>query len=224
MRHKKILALLGSCLLLGACSSSPFPPSSPPRPTAQLGTVPPAYQVGDELVPGIEVLDHIPVGELSTVGSAALDKRNPCKDIPPDVVTPAEFAPTPDKSDRDGCGWMTSGVALLVGASPPVSMTEAVTTHIDSANGRTGNALAHLAWLRVDGHYVIERIAKSDRSSGCWLDLDLGSPAVAFVVVVAIDLARDEPAVTSPLKSLLTFCPRARTVARNLLRHLVGPR
>ena len=67
MSRKQLLTLLAAATLTG-CTAPPatnHAPTTPP-PSAQLGTVDPAYPVGPGLAPGIEVLETIPVTELST--------------------------------------------------------------------------------------------------------------------------------------------------------------
>lgn len=221
MPYKKVIAMSGVGLLLAACTSTHFYPS------ARVGSVPPAYPVGHELSSGIIVIDRIPVEKLATSGTVALDKNDPCRSIPSTVVTPAGFPGEPVESSQFGCDWISSmsGITLRVAGFPLGDMAKQVTGHIDTANGRAPpDSLAHLAWLLIDGHYVIERILKNDPSSGCFLTLDLGSPSVAFVIVYATDPIGQKPAVARVEDSVAEFCPRARTVAQNLLRHLLGTR
>lgn len=88
------------------------------------------------------------------------------------------------------------------------------------ANGGSTDRLAHLAWLRVDGHYVIERVLEFDRTKGCWQSLDVSAPATMHTVVYRIDKATGEPAESDTDTSVSEFCPVARRVANNLLDHL----
>lgn len=223
MRCARILAALAATLTVAACTSSSTIAPGIPRPSARLGTVAPAYPVGDELEPGIQVIDHIPTEALDTSGSVALDPQDPCRGIPTTVVTPAGFDGSPLKSDKFGCGWFSSGsgLGLELGDFPPQTMAREVAEHIEMANGRGVDKLSHLAWLLVDGHYVIERILKFDQSGGCWLSLDLRSRNVAHVIVYALDLEQKKVATNTPEFAVAAFCPRARTVAQNLLRHLL---
>lgn len=86
----------------------------------------------------------------------------------------------------------------------------------------TTDPLAHLVWLRVDGHYAIERILKFDRTKSCWLPLDVSSSATMHVVMHRIDPATGEPVESDTDTSVNEVCPAARRIASNLLDHIDG--
>jgi Protein of unknown function (DUF3558) len=220
LSRKRFTARIAAASTVAGCTAPPAtnnPPTVAP-PSAQLGTVDPAYPVGTDLAPDIEVLEAISVTELSTAEPIPLDTTDPCTSVPTDVVTPAGVATTPVLSDAFGCVWQGSKLALEIGAMPN-SMAKEVEQHRAMSNGGS-DPLTHLAWLRIDGHYAIERILEFDKTKSCWLTLDVSSPATINAAVYRIDPATGEPAETDTHTSVNEFCPVARQVARNLLDHL----
>lgn len=81
MRAKHFLVLLVTASIAG-CGS--------PEPGFFERTMP-TTQTAAELAPGITEIDSIPVDELSTDGTVALNKSSPCSSVPNDVVAPAGF-------------------------------------------------------------------------------------------------------------------------------------
>lgn len=223
MHHNRIIALLAVAALLAGCSASPaaIPRTPASRPKAQLGTVAPAYPVGQELTSGIEVIDKIPIDELDTTGSVTLDEADPCASVPTEVVTSAGFNPIPVVRGAIACIWRAgSGLRVMIGAAPPRTMAEEVAEHVKMATGKATDPLAHLVWLLIDGHYAIERMLKFDQASSCWISVDLGSPTIAHVSVYTS--RGHDPDGRDPDTAMREYCPASRTVAQNLLRHLRG--
>jgi hypothetical protein len=202
------------------CEAPPVTHNAPARipPSAQLGTVAAAYPVGD-LEPGVEVIESIPAAGLPTAEPVPLDATDPCAGVPADVVISAGLAATPVHGSDFGCVWHGSGMGLEIGALPG-SMAKAVEEHLAMANGGAADRLAHLAWLRVDGHYAIERILEFDRTKACWLTLDVSSPATVHTIVYRINAVTGEPAESDTDTSVRELCPVTRQVAKNLLDHL----
>jgi len=213
LSRKCFTALIAAASILAGCAGPPVTT----HPSARLGTVPPAYPVGASLEPGV-VLEAIPVAELSTTEPVPFYGTDLCASVPGDVVAPASIAATPVLSDEFGCVWHGAGMGLEIGAVPD-SMTKEVEAHLAMANGRSTDRLAHLAWLRVDGHYAIERILKFDRTKSCWLTLDVSSPATMHVVVYRID-ATGEATESDTDTSVNEVCPVTRQIASNLLDHI----
>lgn len=195
------------------------PTSTPP--SAQLGTVEPAYPVGADLAPDIEAIETIPVTELSTAKPVPLDPAEPCAGVPADVVNQAGVAATPVYSSEFGCVWRGPALGLEIGALPG-SMAKEVEAHLAMANGGSTDQLAHLAWLRVDGNYAIERILEFNSSEGCWLTLDVSAPATVHAVMYRIDPVTGEPTGSDTDTSLRELCPLTRQVAKNLIEHFDG--
>jgi len=222
--RKRFTALIAAASALAGCTAPPAtvpsPPSSSP-PSAQLGTVTPAYPVGTDLAPGIEVISAIPLTELSTEEPFPLAGTDACTSVPVDVVAHAGTV-TPVSSDEFGCVWQGSGVGLDIGALPG-SMAKEVEAHIDMANGGS-DPLAHLTWLRVDGHYAIERILEFDPAKSCWLTLDVSSPGTFHVALYPIDPASGDPTESDTRTSMRDVCPVARQIAKNLLDHIEDQR
>lgn len=220
MFHKRFAAIIAAAVTLAACAAPPATHTIP-VPSAQLGTVAPAYPVGTDLADGVEVLAEIPTGELSTTEPVPLDGTKSCAaNIPPEVLTPAGVDPTVVSTDEYGCVWQGSGLSLEIGVLIH-PMAEEVEKHVAMADGRSPDQLAHLAWLRVGGHYAIERILKSDESKSCWLSLDLSTTVVVYLVLDSID-STGNPVESDTETSVRTVCPTARTVALELLDHLDG--
>jgi hypothetical protein len=217
LSRKCFTALVATASILAGCTAPPATTSTP-HPSARLGTVPPAYPVGASLEPGV-VLEAIPVAELSTTEPVPFYGTDLCASVPGQVVSPANVTATPVYSSEFGCVWHGSDMGLEIGAAPD-SMAKEVEAHLAMANGRSTDRLAHLAWLRVDGHYAIERILKFDRTKGCWLTLDVSSPATMHVVVYRIDPATGEPAESDTDTSVSEICPVTRQIASNLLDHI----
>jgi hypothetical protein len=217
---KRFTALIAAASTFVACAAPPATHSAPTTvPSAQLGTVSPAYPVGTELADGVEVIETIPTADLSTTEPMPMDATKTCAaNVPADVVTPAGVIPTAVESDEFGCSWEGSGHALTIGVLTH-SMAKEVEEHLAMAHGGSTDRLAHLAWLRIDGHYAIERILEFDRSKSCWLSLDVSSTAIVHVVMNSIDSA-GEPTKSDAETSVRKLCPVARQVARNLLNHL----
>lgn len=218
MPRKRLTAFLAAMSTLAACAAPPATHSTP-APSAQLGTVAPDYPAGTKLPDGVEVLEKIPTAELSTGEPIPLDGSKTCAaNVPPEVVTPAGVTPTPTVSDAYGCVWQGSGHGLEIGVLTH-PMAKEVEEHIAMANGKSTDRLAHLAWLRVDGHYAIERVLDSDRTKSCWLSIDLSATAIVHISVYAID-STGEPSNSDTETSVREFCPTTREVAINLLNHL----
>jgi hypothetical protein len=205
LRAKHFLALLTVGALAG-CGS--------PEPGFFSRTMSSAQSAGP--APGIEKIDSIPVDELSTSGTTALDESTPCASVPPDVVAPAGFTEAPVADDRPGCVWLSAdSLVLTVSSIIEESMADAVADHT-----RMAPDLPHLTWLRVDGHYVIERILASDTASTCFLTVDVSAPKPVNVHVYRLDPQTQQAVDVDPRKAAEAFCPTARHVAQNLLRHL----
>ncbi|WP_330842344.1 hypothetical protein [Actinophytocola sp.] len=161
----------------------------------------------------------IPIAELSTDKPVPLDVADPCDSVPAGAVSPAGVATTPVESNEFGCVWKGPTLGLEIGALP-ASMTKEVEAHVAMANRNSTDPLAHLAWLRIDGHYAIERILEFDRAKGCWLTLDVSAPAAVHAVTYQIDPATGERAESDTDTSVRDLCPATRKIARNLLAHL----
>jgi hypothetical protein len=218
--RKRFTALIAAASALAGCTAPPATTSAPTtRPSAQLGTVAPAYPVGDDLAPDIEVIEAISVDELSTDEPVPLDVANPCASVPADAVGPSGVDPTPVENSEDGCLWHGSGRGAEIGALP-YSMADEVEEHLAMATDKSIDSLAHLAWLRIDGHYAIERVLELDRTKSCWLTLDVSSTVTLRTVVYRIDTTTGEPAETDTDTSVRKVCPVTRKVAKNLLHHL----
>lgn len=193
-----------------------------PTADAELGTVTPAYPPGIYLEPGVEVLERIPISDLSTTGHTQLNQTDPCVDIPHEIVTPAEVFATPARSDEHGCQW-TGSHGLTISSHPATAMAKHVehsaytaTDHHSTSAGR----LSHLAWLRIDGHYATEHIDAGDPTATCHLTIDLSSPRVVTVGLRSLGYITRKPVDTNPSAAVGDFCPTARAVAKNLVRHL----
>lgn len=222
MHHKRLLAVLAATATLGACATAPTAangaPVSSAQPSAQLGTLAPAYPPGTGIERGVEVLQAIPVDELSTTAPIPFVPPDVCANVPADVVTAAGLDATPTTNRTDTCGWQGPGLGLEIGVMDS-TMAEQVAEHVAMSTGRATDRLSHLAWLRIGDHYAIERILKFDPSASCWLSLDLSIEGSAYAVVYPVD-ASGEPVETEAAKSVEEICPVARTVARRLLDHL----
>lgn len=210
MFRKRFIALVAAASTLTGCAAPPPTTTAPTRPSVQVGTVSPAYPVGD-LEDGTEALASIPVTDLAADEPIPFAGTDVCATVPADVIAPADGAATPVSSDAYGCVWHGSDLSLDIGADPR-SMAEVVEDHLAMANGGSTDRLAHLAWLRIDGHYAVERILESDRTKGCWLTLDVSAPATMHVLVNRIE--RADPDTGTSVREL---CPVARQVATNLL-------
>jgi hypothetical protein len=205
--HKRFLAALVAASTVAGCAAPP----APPHPSAELGTVAPAYPVG-ELEPGVEVLEAIPVIELSDTEPLPFAGTDLCESVPEEVVEGA----TPVSSDQRGCIWDDpNGMTVEIGAWEGSMATE-VEEHLAMANGRTADSLAHLAWLRIDDHHAIERILEADPTKTCYLTLDVSAPATFYVSVYRIK-STTEPDTATSVREL---CPTARKIANNLLDHI----
>lgn len=218
MSRKRFTTLVAAASTLASCTAPPAANPGPPPPSAQLGTVEPAYPVGTDLAPGIEVLKAIPVTELSTAEPFPLAGTDACVSVPAAVVAPAGDTVTPMSSDKYGCVWQASDHGLEIG-SQSASMAKDVEAHIAMANGRS-EPLAHLAWLRVDGHYAIERILELDRGKSCWLTLDVSSSGTMYVLLYPLDSTSGEPVDSDTDTSLRDVCPIAGQIAKNLLDYI----
>jgi hypothetical protein len=226
LRHKRLLAVLAAAATLGACTTAPATrtipssaPVSPAQPSAQLGTLAPAYPPGTDVEPGVEVLPAIPANELSTTAPIPIVPPDMCANVPADVVTAAGLDPTPTADDDiDRCVWRGSGLGLEIGAVT-YTMAEEVADHVAMSTGRSGDPLAHLAWLRIGDHYAIERILKFDRAASCWLSLDLSIEGSAFAVVYRVSPSGN-PVNAAPADSVEEICPITRKIAKKLLNHL----
>ena len=224
MPCKRFTALVTAASILASCTAPPATvpsPTSSSPPSAQLGTVAPAYPVGTDLAPGIEVIEAIPVTELSTAKPFPLAGTDACTSIPAKVVNPAGTV-TPVSSDEFGCVWQGPDLGLDIGAEPE-PMAKEVEAHVAMANGGS-DPLAHLTWLRVDGHYAIERILEFDPAKSCRLTLDVSSPATFHVMLYPIDPASGEPTKSDTRTSVRDVCPAARQIAKNLLNHIEDQR
>ena len=219
MSRKRFTALIIAASTLASCTTPPKT-STAPHPSAQLGTVSPAYPAGARLADGTEVIEAIPTAELSTTEPLPMDAAKPCTGMPAEVVTPAGVTTTPVLNGAFGCVWQGSNLAVEIGVQPD-PMVKEVEEHVAMANGGSTDQLAHLAWLRIDGHYAIERILEFDPTKSCWLSLDVSSPAALNVAVYRID-STGEPAKSDTETSVNKRCPIARKIARNLLDHLDG--
>jgi hypothetical protein len=223
MRGNRLLALL-AVVMTASCTTAPKRPNWPPTPTAELGTVSPAYPVGGQLEPGIEVIDRIPVEKLATESAPVLDEQDPCAGIPDKLIAAHGFDTPPAASARLGCYWTEDGgLQLMVAAYPPTPMAKEVEEHLRDASGGGTDVLAHLTWLRIDGHYALERILATDPASSCWLSVDVSAPQAVYVVImrtdesgtaIPADLRRggttmpfwepgDEPATAAPASQML---------------------
>jgi hypothetical protein len=212
LSHKRFTALVAATSTLVACTT---PPATTDAPTsAELGTVSPAYPVGTDLEPGVAVLKAVPVAILFTTEPVPFDATDVCAAVPADVVTPAGFASTPVSDSEPSCVWHGSGLAVEIGILP-YSMAKTIEEHLAMANGGSTDRLAHLAWLRIDDHYAIERILEFDRTKSCWLSLDVHAPATVHTVVYRIDPATGEPAESDAETSVSEICPVARQSARS---------
>ena len=213
MRAKHILALLTVSALAG-CGS--------PEPGFFSRTMSSA-QAAPDLASGIEEIDSIPVDELSTSGTIALDESTPCTSVPSEVVAPAGFTDPPVADDWPGCVWLSAdNLVLTVSAIVEGAMSDQVAEHERMASGESADRLSHLKWLRVDGHYVIERILASDTASACFLTIDVGSPKTVNVAIYRLNPKTQDAVDVDPRKAAEAFCPTARQVAQNLLRQLLG--
>jgi hypothetical protein len=75
-----------------------------------------------------------------------------------------------------------------------------------------------LAWLRIDGHYALERALATDPGSSCWLSVDVSAPQAVYVVVYRIDESGE--VIPADLHTGVEgYCPLGRKVARSLLDH-----
>lgn len=217
MFRKRFATLFAVLSVLTGCTAPPVT-NNTIRPSAQLGTVEPVYPVGTDLAPDIEVIEVVPVNELSNSEPIPFDADDSCASVPADVVTPAGLASTPELGNDFGCLWHGPGLGLQIGTLP-YSMATEVEQHRDMSNGGSTDPLAHLAWLRIDGHYAIERILELDRTKSCWLSLDVSSSTIVHVALYRIDTT-GEPAESDTDTSLRKLCPVTREIAKNLLDHL----
>lgn len=215
MRGNRLLALL-AVVTTASCTTAPERPTPP----AELGTVSPAYPVGERLEPGIEVIDRIPLEKLTTTSAPALDEQNPCAGIPDKLITAHGFDTPPAASARLGCYWTEDdGLQLMVAAYPPTPMAQEVEEHLRDANGNSTEVLAHLTWLRIDGHYALERILATDPASTCWLSVDVSAPQAVSVVIMRTD--ESGTAIPTDLRTgVEDYCPLGRKVTHSLLHHL----
>jgi hypothetical protein len=170
--------------------------------------------------PTIERTDAIPVGELSTSEAPPLDESTPCDSIPAAVVAPAGFTSPPVANQPPGCVWLSPrDLVLTVSSMSQRTMAEQVTAHLEMSP----DTLAHLTRLRIDGHYVIERILASDAASTCFLIVDVSAPQPVEVQVYRLNAETGEPVAMPARKAAEAFCPVGQEVALNLLRHLDEP-
>jgi hypothetical protein len=222
MRGNRLLALLAVVLTTAACAHTTPPPSRPATATGpgwfDVGV--PGYPVGEELPPGIEVLDSIPVEELTTSGTTGLDENDPCAGISPEVVAPARVDPASARNGNGVCFWR-GDLTMSISSIPTTTMAKNVERHRLYADSGE-DILAHLAWLRIDGHYALERIWACRPGAACWLSLDVGAPKVVNVLTYRHD-RRGKPVPEELPNALDDYCPAARLVAQNLLRHLFRP-
>ncbi|MFC4856696.1 hypothetical protein [Actinophytocola glycyrrhizae] len=218
MSRKRFTALIATACIASGCSATHRDPTTTP-PSARLGTVEPAYPVGTELLPGTTVIDAIPVADLSTTGHVDFDPDDPCAGVPADVVTPAGVEATPVLDSAIGCVWEGPGIALGISADHR-SMAKQVEEHRAMSAGGAVDRLAHLVWLRIDDHYAIERVLEFDRTSSCFLTLDVSSSFVLTVSMYFIDPVTSEPADSDVETAVRERCPTARAVADELLDHL----
>jgi hypothetical protein len=221
LHHKRLLAVLAATAALGACATAPAARTtatgSTPAPSAQLGTLAPAYPPGTSIERGVQILPAIPVDELSTTAQIPFVPPDVCANVPADVVTTVGLEPAPTANRADICTWQGSGLGLDIGVMDS-TMAEQVAEHVDMSTGGS-EPLAHLAWLRIGDHYAVERILEFDPGAGCWLSLDLSIPGVAFVLAVPVNPSGD-PVDNDPANSVEEICPIARKVAKKLLNHL----
>lgn len=140
-----------------------------------------------------------------------------CANVPSGLLAEAGLDPAPVSDRLDSCGWRggTLGVQIGVGST----MADQVAEHVDMATGRTTDQLAHLAWLRVGGHYAIERVLEFDPSATCTLTLDLSIPGTLYVQLFPTD-GTGESVEAEPTDSVEKRCPAARRMAAQLLDHL----
>jgi hypothetical protein len=209
MRGNRLLALL-AVVMTASCTPVPKRPNWPPTPTA-------------EREPGIEVIDRIPVEQLTTEAAPVLDEQDPCAGIPDKLIAAHGFDTPPAASAQLGCYWTEAGgLRLMVAAYPPTPMAREVEEHLRDASGGGTDVLAHLTWLRIDGHYALERILATDPASSCWLSVDVSAPQAVYVVVMRTD--ESGKAIPVDLRTgVKDYCPLGRKVARSLLHHFDHP-
>lgn len=222
MRGNRLLALFAVVLTTAACTPTAKAPSSPTTGTGpgwfDVGV--PGYPAGEELSPGIEVLDSIPVEDLTTSGTTGLNESDPCAGIPPEVVAPAKVDPASAHIVVGGCTW-NGELTMSISSVPANTMAKEVEQHRRYADSGE-NILAHLAWLRIDGHYALERIWARRPGAACWLSVDVGAPKAVYVLIY--DPVRSGRSASEELpRALDEYCPAARLVAQNLLRHFFRP-
>jgi hypothetical protein len=97
-------------------------------------------------------------------------------------------------------------------------MAREVEEHLRDASGGGTDVLAHLAWLRIDGHYALERVLATDPASSCWLSVDVSAPQAVYVVIMRTD--ESGKAIPADLRTgVEDYCPLGRKVTRSLLHH-----
>ncbi len=202
MRGKHIIALSIALALAGCTSPEPGFWSR----TMRSAQVPPA----------VEEIDSIPVDDLSTSGTTALDESRPCGSVPRAVVAPAGFADPHGADTSLGCLWLSADNLLLnVSSYNMGSMAD----EVDHARRAPRGTYSHLKWLRIDRHYAVESIHAGDSASACSLTVDVRSPKAVRLRVYRADPRERKAVDTDPRKAAEAFCPIARRVAWNLLRH-----
>jgi len=161
---------------------------------------------GNQLSPGIEVVDSIP-GGLPASGAPRIDHADVCGSIPAAALAELGYGEPHDRWDvycqwldeRDGHHFVNVGYNEV----PMAVSLKHIIPGIES----------HLRWLRIDGHYAIEEIHDYDPMQSCSVIAEYGATEMLIVSTYTGLETSTEDAVGQ-------LCPKSRQVARVVLGHL----
>jgi hypothetical protein len=191
--------MLLACLVLAGCGQALGGRASTAGSPAAPGT-------GEQLSPGVEVVDSIP-GGLPASGAPRIDHGDVCGSIPTAALAELGYGEPHDRWDiycqwldkRDGHHFVNIGYFEI----PLAAKVERI-----SLRPRT-----HLRWLRIDGHYAVEEILDGDPMQSCSVIADYGASETLLVTTYT---GRDTPTEDA----VGQLCPKSRQVARAVLGHL----